>query len=135
MRDGFGLMFIPTTAAIAISYSIMKDIYGEIQIPVIDSEKQTVLMALIVVIWLPLIWTYYFLVMRKRRIKKIPNDIVKDREVIINKINKSNKVININLIITPVVFVFLSIGEGFFQDLLYHPFLKPFLCNTFEILC
>lgn len=34
-----------------------------------------------------------------------------------------------------IFFIFASVGEGFWQDLLYDPFLKPFLCKFIKILC
>lgn len=48
---------------------------------------------------------------------------------------KNKKPWLVAIIISLSIFILSSLGEAFFQDILYESFIKPTLCNLFSILC
>jgi hypothetical protein len=133
MRDFFMLLIIGAGIAFLIAGSIFKDFYNVIAFQENNFDPKAISLA--GTLWLLFILSYYYFVMRHNKVKK--ESIVENikNKPIIEKLNESGNKINRNLLFGLVIFIITSIGEGFFQDLIYNPFLKPLLCKTIGILC
>lgn len=133
LRDYFILLFGGPTIAFLITTALFKDIYNVIPFQEGDTDPKP--FSLAASLWLLFIIFYYYLVMRHNRVES-KNIVGNSRNRhLIDEISETDGKINRKLFIALIIFIITSIGEGFFQDLLYNPFLKPLLCKAIGILC
>lgn len=133
LRDYFILLLGGPTIAFLITTALFKDIYNIVPFQEGDSDPKP--FSLAASLWLLFIIFYYYFVMRHNRVKKTNMPDNPQNRQLIDKISETDSKINRKLLLGFIIFIITSIGEGFFQDLIYHPFLKPTLCKFIGILC
>ncbi len=149
LRDYLVLLFCGLGFATAFAPVVMSDlyslpVYGTIRAleksegPELAGKGNVVFVGL----WLSFILIYDLLVMRKKRVSsaKLRGPAkLKNREVSVEDVDRRRQEmrrgIRKNWLAALVAFGALSVGEGFIQDLLYVPYVKPFFCDKFSILC
>ncbi len=145
LRDRFALMFGCSLASLVVTVTFFLDYYN-FDLEKLRQKNSTDAVFLnktfipflysgVSYLWLLFIIIYYYFVMRKNQVKF--NDVNKHQTEarIVTKIETGNKKISNNIFIGLIVFVISSIGEGFFQDLIYTPILKPLLCKFLNVCC
>jgi magnesium-transporting ATPase (P-type) len=127
------ILLLCAFVALFISHAIIVDLYynnDENFITLLSTDILQKQSALTSLLWLSMINAYKVFVMTNY------NDIITQPKPTLEIKNSRLKNKNIwTVLLSLVTFIILSIGEGLFQDIFYHPFLKPFLCKYFNIAC
>lgn len=134
-RDSFGLMLFGWIIPFFTAKSILMDYYGitseeflrRLSDVVFKDDTQSNLLSLTVILALLYLLFYDYFILRPYRLRNaVPNNPIKVEKV-------SKRTLN-TILLSSITFISVTIGESFFNDVLYKP-LKYFICAHFHLLC